>query len=286
MTFWTYMLQCGDRHFYVGHTNDLEQRMGEHQNGRFQGYTSTRHPLHLVWSEEFPTRYEAVEAERRLKGWSRAKKLALIRGDWALISALARSEAGEGRASTSSAQTGWSGTRVHFLHAHPVQLPGEPFSLEVDSRFAPGRMSLRYRLNGPISVLAIPPARDFARRDNLWQHTCFEAFIATEAGYLEFNLSPSTEWAAYRFAAYREGMAELDVEPPRIRVTRGEHALELRAELALPEGLTPTRLGLSAVIEETDGTKSYWALRHPPGEKPDFHHPDCFAIELPAPSAS
>ena len=81
-------------------------------------------------------------------------------------------------------------------------------------------------------------------------------------------------------------MAELDVEPPRIRVTRGEHALELRAELALPEGLTPTRLGLSAVIEETDGTKSYWALRHPPGEKPDFHHPDCFAIELPAPSAS
>jgi hypothetical protein len=106
----------------------------------------------------------------------------------------------------------------------------------------------------------------------------------TSAGYLEFNFSPSTEWAAYRFSGYREGMAELDVTPPRISVTRTEHRLELTAEIELPDDVT--RIGLSAVVEELGGTKSYWALRHPPGDKPDFHHADCFALELPPASAT
>jgi len=85
MTFWAYMLQCADRHFYVGHTDDLEARFAAHQSGTMPGYTSTRLPVTLVWSQEFPTRYEALAAERQLKGWGRAKKLALIRGDWQLI---------------------------------------------------------------------------------------------------------------------------------------------------------------------------------------------------------
>ncbi|MFD1611830.1 GIY-YIG nuclease family protein [Sphingomonas tabacisoli] len=285
MTFWTYMIQCGDRHLYVGHTNDLEKRMGEHQAGVFAGYTSTRHPLHLVWSQEFPSRYEAVEAERRLKGWSKAKKLALIRGDWALISALAKNKR-EGRASTSSAQTEKVVRMSHFLHPHPVQIPSEPFSLEATARFSADRIRARFRLTGPVKLLQLPPRAEPTRRDNLWQHTCFEAFLAIEGGYLEFNLSPSTEWAAYRFSGYREGMAPLDVEPPGISVSRTDHTLELTADIALPPGLSPTRLGLSAVIEEVSGRKSYWALNHPPGDKPDFHHADCFAIELPAPSGS
>jgi putative endonuclease len=85
------MLHCADRSFYTGHTDDLDLRIATHMSGEFGGYTSTRLPVKLVWSDEFPTRYEALAAERQIKGWSRAKKLALIRGDWKLISELARS---------------------------------------------------------------------------------------------------------------------------------------------------------------------------------------------------
>ena len=107
MPFWAYMLHCADRSFYVGHTDDLDARIGAHQSGLIRGYTCTRLPVKLVWADEFPSRYEALQAERQIKGWSRAKKLALIRGDWSLISALARnSEEKEKRASTGSARTG------------------------------------------------------------------------------------------------------------------------------------------------------------------------------------
>ena len=100
------MLHCGDSTFYVGHTDDLDCRIAQHLSGEFGGYTSTRLPVRLVWSDEFPSRYEALSAERQIKGWSKAKKLALIRGDWDLISQLARSTVQkEGRASTSSART-------------------------------------------------------------------------------------------------------------------------------------------------------------------------------------
>ncbi|MGE5720836.1 MAG: GIY-YIG nuclease family protein [Sphingomonadales bacterium] len=90
MPFWTYMLHCADRSFYVGHTDDLGTRITAHQSGAFGGYTSTRLPAELVWSEQFLTRVEALAMERRIKGWSRANKLALIRGDWERIQALAR----------------------------------------------------------------------------------------------------------------------------------------------------------------------------------------------------
>ena len=105
MGFWAYMLHCADRSFYVGHTDDLDARIGTHQSGLAKGYTSTRLPVTLVWADEFPTRYEALQAERQIKGWSRAKKLALIRGDWTLISTLARNSGVKKRASTGSART-------------------------------------------------------------------------------------------------------------------------------------------------------------------------------------
>ena len=106
MSFWAYMLHCADHSFYVGHTDDLDARLSAHQTASIPGYTSTRLPVKLVWSSDFPTRYEAIQAERQIKGWSRAKKLALIRGDWNLISELARNSEEKGRASTSSARTG------------------------------------------------------------------------------------------------------------------------------------------------------------------------------------
>jgi predicted GIY-YIG superfamily endonuclease len=84
------MLHCRGGYLYVGHTDDLDRRIAEHEMGALPGFTRDRLPVHLVWAEEFPTRYEAKEAERRIKGWRREKKLALIRRDWNEISRLAR----------------------------------------------------------------------------------------------------------------------------------------------------------------------------------------------------
>ncbi len=79
---YVYILKCFDGSYYVGSTPDLERRLVEHQTGYFQGYTASRLPVALVWSAEFPTEHDAFLRERQIKGWSRAKKEALIRGDW------------------------------------------------------------------------------------------------------------------------------------------------------------------------------------------------------------
>jgi len=74
MAFWTYILHCNGGKFYVGHTDNLEQRIAQHQTGYFPGFTKAHLPVKLVWSDSFPTRDEARAMERRLKGWSRGKK--------------------------------------------------------------------------------------------------------------------------------------------------------------------------------------------------------------------
>ena len=91
MATYVYLLRCADRSYYVGSTRGtLEQRVGEHNAGTFGGHTATRRPVELVWSQDFDRITDAIAAERQLKGWSRAKKEALIRGDYAAISALAK----------------------------------------------------------------------------------------------------------------------------------------------------------------------------------------------------
>ena len=80
--YYVYILKCADGSYYVGSTTDLERRLEEHRTGFFGGYTSKRLPVNLAWSENFPTEHEAFVTERQIKGWSRAKKEALIRGDW------------------------------------------------------------------------------------------------------------------------------------------------------------------------------------------------------------
>ncbi|MBI2912849.1 MAG: GIY-YIG nuclease family protein [Chloroflexi bacterium] len=82
MSFLVYMLRCADGSIYTGHTDDLEARLAAHRLRVYCGYTSTRLPVRLIFHEQFPTRDEAFAAERRIKRWSRAKKLALARGDW------------------------------------------------------------------------------------------------------------------------------------------------------------------------------------------------------------
>ncbi len=103
MAFWAYLLRCGDGRYYTGHTDALEPRVAQHQAGKGSDYTARRLPVTLVWSEVFGSRYEALSAERQIKGWSRAKKEALIAGDWARVSELA--VAREARPSTGSGRT-------------------------------------------------------------------------------------------------------------------------------------------------------------------------------------
>ena len=146
-------------------------------------------------------------------------------------------------------------------------------------------LSLEYAVIGRIAELRIPPLVAPGRADGLWQQTCFEAFVkaSDDAAYLEFNFSPSTRWAAYRFDGYRQAMQDAVVSAPPIEVSADADRLALSVTLDLTTliGSGPISIGLSAVIEEAGGRKSYWALAHAPG-KPDFHHSDCFVLELPA----
>ena len=82
MAAWTYMLRCADGSYYVGCTTNIDARMGDHMAGTFGGYTASRRPVEMIWADEFPAVHDAIAAERQLKGWSRAKKEALARGDF------------------------------------------------------------------------------------------------------------------------------------------------------------------------------------------------------------
>ena len=145
-----------------------------------------------------------------------------------------------------------------------------------------GLLALRYRIEGDLARLRIPPPRPPAPGERLWQHLCCEAFVAAApvGAYREFNFSPSGEWGAFEFHRYREGVP-LAVPDPGIVVRTDGQALELSASIEV--GAAKLRLGLCVVIEELDaalsGALSYWALRHP-AARPDFHHPDGFALEI------
>jgi hypothetical protein len=151
-------------------------------------------------------------------------------------------------------------------------------------------LAISYRLIADANRLRIPLAAVPRWVEGLWQHTCFEAFIQTNASpdYYEFNFSPSGEWAAYSFRGYRDGGPIEDVGlSPEIVVRCDADKIELDAVVRLDRlpalrGGSLLRIGLSAVIESSDGALSYWALKHP-ADKPDFHHPDSFALEFALP---
>jgi putative endonuclease len=94
MAFHAYLLRCNDGSYYAGHTDDLEHRIAQHETGALGGYTAKRLPVVLVWTDSFQTRDDAFLVEHKIKGWSRAKKEALIAGDWETISKLARGRTG------------------------------------------------------------------------------------------------------------------------------------------------------------------------------------------------
>ena len=175
------------------------------------------------------------------------------------------------------------------LKRHPDSRCAAATQIEVEVRRPrPGHLTLRYALTGRMRDMRLPPAGQPKRGDELWRHSCFEAFVCGRAGgaYYEFNFAPSLQWAAYGFSAYRRDMRiAQEIAPPHLAVQAGADGLTLDAALTLNgaaslPGDATWRVALSAVIEETNGNTSYWALAHQPG-KPDFHHSDCFVLTLP-----
>nr|WP_314435360.1 DOMON-like domain-containing protein [uncultured Brevundimonas sp.] len=164
------------------------------------------------------------------------------------------------------------------LIPHPTSRH-DGLTLEVEARRQGDRLSLDYVLSGPVEAVLWPQLAARTRTEDLWRATCFEAFAATPDGYVEYNLSPSGAWAAYRFDGYRQGMRAFDMAAPFIVTRRAPGQFALTADVTLPDGATGT-LGLTAVIQGMNGSVGYWALSHS-SDKPDFHHPDSFALELP-----
>ena len=171
------------------------------------------------------------------------------------------------------------------LAAHPDSRPGPVKRVRAQARRTPeGGLALSNGIEGDLSKVQVPAPRPPRIGYKLWRHTCCEAFIAArgEARYHEFNLSPSGEWAAYAFSAYREGAAiDAPALNPQISATRSADRLELSALAGLARLSIKGKLsvGLSVVIEQEDGGLSYWALKHASG-RPDFHHRDAFALEI------
>ena len=174
------------------------------------------------------------------------------------------------------------------LVPHPAALPADPelkVWANVDHAAAFGAVAttnIWFGVGASAARFVIPEGEP-VRADELWRTTCFEAFLRAEGAeaYREWNFAPSGHWAAYDFASYRQGGANAEVaQPPYIRIEDNLTWFALGAAIAV-EADREWRLSLSAVLEEKDGTKSYWALAHPDPEKPDFHHAGSFAAHLP-----
>lgn len=179
--------------------------------------------------------------------------------------------------------------QTHLLVPHPDHPPLTVSGVEarIIGRDA-NWLRARWRVEGAQN-LAIPSFAGKGRADDLWQTTCFELFLKPAGGeaYCELNLSPSERWNAYDFDRYRDGMRERPF-PREPECTMRQGSSFAIFDAAIPIGGLPDlecAMGLSAVIEEQGGTKSYWALVQPDG-KPDFHASACFAAALPAPGAA
>ncbi|MBA2772217.1 MAG: DOMON-like domain-containing protein [Sphingomonas sp.] len=177
--------------------------------------------------------------------------------------------------------------QFNMIH-HPTTPPAHPpFKVWADVEHAhilgaTASAKIWFCVSAPVGRFVIPEPQEPARADGLWRTTCFEMFLKQpgDDAYREWNFAPSGQWAAYDFAAYREYPANADVGfAPEILLQDNLTWWQVGVTVPVEEG--PWQLGLSAVLEEQDGTKSYWAIAHPAGEKLDFHAPDCFAAKLP-----
>jgi hypothetical protein len=137
-----------------------------------------------------------------------------------------------------------------------------------------------FGVGAPAERFVIAESEEPGRRNELWRTTCFEAFLRGGGdSYTEWNFAPCGDWAAYDFASYREPAGEPEVAAPYIRLEDNMTWWAVGATIAT-DAEKSWHLGLSAVLEEKDGTKSYWALAHANPGKPDFHLADCFTAKL------
>jgi hypothetical protein len=176
------------------------------------------------------------------------------------------------------------------LIPHPATPPTDPelkVWANIDHAGSLGSIAttnIWFGVGAPLDRFVIPEADEPARADDLWETTCFEAFLraAGEEGYREWNFAPSGQWNAFDFESHREGKAEAEIEAaPYVRIEDNFTWWALGATIAV-DSEQKWDLGLSAILEEKDGTKSYWALAHRDGsEKPDFHDAACFTAHLP-----
>lgn len=174
------------------------------------------------------------------------------------------------------------------LIPHPTTLPTDPelkVWASVDHAGLLGAVAstnIWFGVGAPIARFKIPEAAEPGRANELWRTTCFEAFLRQmgEDAYREWNFAPSGDWAAYDFTGYRQDMADAEIpSEPYIRKEDNFIWWALGATIAV-DAHNVWQLGLSAVLEEKDGTKSYWALFHANPEKPDFHDPASFIGRL------
>ena len=192
-----------------------------------------------------------------------------------------------------------SGTRVPVmtiersidLGCHPATRTDLVRAIRVLVRRAAGtQLDITYRLDGDIPRIRIPSPATPQVAPPLWQHTCFEAFVAVDgwALYHEFNFAPSGECAVHAFRGYRDAVPlASEIPPMRIAVRVSDQRLELETcvrleSLSASHRYSALRLGLSAVVEAGDGTLSYWALQHG-AARPDFHDANTFALRLEVP---
>ena len=176
----------------------------------------------------------------------------------------------------------------HILHCHPDTPCTAVAALEAEvSRGPGGALLVHYYLLGEVGAV-VPSLRMLStnrRADELWLHTCFEAFVKPEGSeaYWEFNIAPTWDWQCYALSGYRTGRHPEDaIAAPSAEGRYAENGWELRTHWSLA-GVVPDdkpwQLGLSAVIEDKSGAISYWALRHAP-DQPDFHHASAFALTV------
>ena len=185
-------------------------------------------------------------------------------------------------------------TQVRAFSLQPFALAAADLSLRLEGQLArqDDHLHITYQLSGDISSVVLPPpttTAPSARADGLWQHTCFELFLAAEgeAPYWEVNLAPNGAWNLYRLATYRQGLAPVpDRDDLPFTVATSAGMLELTLDMLLPQELVEAcrqrtlRLGVTAVIERQGGELSYWALAHG-GMEADFHRREDFLLRLP-----
>lgn len=183
-----------------------------------------------------------------------------------------------------------NGPKQVNLVCHPSSSCGDIQSISARLSWERGILLIAYAVHGDVARLKLPMPKAAGFADGLWEHTCFEAFIREEGDprYIEYNFSPSLEWAVYEFEDYRiRGTSATRTEPPRIQVSETRQGLELMTSVDLQANYQPgsvLELGLSAVIESVHGL-SYWAICHPQ-PKPDFHHRDSFVETITVPDST